>query len=507
MALLKTEIEPVYPPPAYTPVDTYHTQKLIDVHTNKPHIYEKSHFVQRKIPWEYTNTRYHDILFILVFSAVLCVFITISTDCLSYLYQMHKQNLNLIVLKYAVENEARNNFHNISSFFGLSLLVCLILGVLQLIGLVFFYRIFITCVFVLSTVTFTSLAIYFYYQFQYVLCGATLVAIIGFYFLVTVVYGKIAFSVEIVKIGSRILRSNMTIWLIYLCMFVINSIGMIFYSLVLYAAYIRWKDEPDLNLKYGMWMMVAFCGYYFNEIFTNSFHVIIGSICAKWYYESNVRDISVIHNTFFKCFGSICFGSLFASIVTILKDLIIFSKPNDKFMKYPFVKLLWRIFEMLIMLINYTVQYFNEYAFAYMAIHSKGYVKSSYKMYKMYNNKGFNTLISDSITKLVLKFYTFFVSFITATFTYCIIQSLKKPPHSIIIDETLMWYIVIASGIFAMQICRMITTMINAFVHVFFVCLIEHQEILQWTHPREYKAIIKYLPASHHYKPDNTNCS
>lgn len=501
MALQKIEVEPVYPPPAYTLVDTYHTENPPSVHidySDKTHLHEQSHFVQRKIPWEYTNTRYHDTLFMFVLGGIFCVFVTVSNDCLSYLYELNKGSLNLLLFKYAIDNDIKNNYHSIGLFFGISLSICLILGILQLIGLVFFYRIFITCIFVLSTFTFITLAVYFYYQFQYVLCGATLAIMMGFYLLITILYNKVAFSVEIVKIGSRIIRSNITIWLIYLAMFVINSIGMLLYSIIVYAAYLKWKEEPDLSIRYGMWMIVIFCGYYFNEVFTNSFHVIIGSICAKWYYESNVKDITVIHNTFLKCFGSICFGSLFASIISLLKDIILFNKPNDKFMKYPFVKLLWRLFEMLVLLINYTVQYFNEYAFAYMSIHSKNYMKSSYKMYKMYNTKGLSTLVSESIIKLVLKIYTVFVSVLTSTVAYCIIQQLKQPPHSLIIGDSLQWYIIVASGIFAMQICRMITTMINAFVHVFFVCLIENQDILQWTHPREYLAIAKYLPFSRH---------
>ncbi|TID29779.1 hypothetical protein CANINC_001638 [Pichia inconspicua] len=325
-----------------------------------------------------------------------------------------------------------------------------------------FYKAFIIGAFVLNLVVSTLLSIYFVQHEM----NRALIATIVFTLIVVIIAvklrKKILFSTVIIKIGSQMMRSTPSIWIVYMFMLTLNSVVMCSYFIILYTSYLTWKDDVDPNLKYYIGAFLIFSGYYLAEIFQNSTQVVVGAIVAKWYYESDVKTVKAIENTFFKCFGSICLGSLFSSIFSILKEVAILMKPSDKILQYPLLKPIWKAIQLIIFCLNYTLKYFNNYSFAYISIHSTGYIKASLKMYKLYCNKGYNTLISECIINLILKLYIVFSGISGAVISYLCLN-LIQPEFTIL--NPMGWLLVLASALLAMQISRMIALIINAYVY------------------------------------------
>jgi hypothetical protein len=445
-----------------------------------------------KIPWEIKEQRIHDWIFVPVFPLVVGAFGVLSYEA----------------LKTVVSNK---NYTRISDhIFKLGshgiLVTCVsvftlvfLLGFLQMLGMLLFYKFFISFIFTIGIFTCMGLIWYFYSYQQWLLCGVGAIWLTITFFWIHRISSKLKFSAELMKSGSKMMRSNVSIWIIYTIMFLANTLAVMFYCIVVSASYLAWKDEMDKTSKYCVGAWLVFSGYYMYEVFQNSMNVIIGSICAKWYFQSEVSDYKAILTPFGNCFGSICVGSLLASIVSFLKELILFSKPNDRLLQNPVIKISWKIAQLTMIFLDYTIQYFNQYAFSYIAVHCKGYFKSSYRMYRLYNNKGFSVLLSESIIKIVLQFYLVFSGCFSGTLAYITcrwyLSNMKVENVSAPVDVSiLIWTVVVASSLIALQISRMTALMINVYVHVFLVCVIEYPEILQNSHPEIHASLAGYLP-------------
>lgn len=488
-------------PPAYSLVDP-----LVVLHLAPPQLaFENEKVVptlltleedrSNRIPWEAKKTRFRDWLFIPLFFIVFAGLISISNASFQHVYQLHQQRLNFLW-----HNMTQSiSLTNIVMLCALTIVVGLFLGFLQLIGLMFFYKTFIVGVLTINCAVGSLLAFYFYQQQQYYLMIFVSLFTIAILLISWKLHKKILFSTQIIKIGSRLLRSTPSLWVVYLCMLIINTSFMCFYFTVLFTSFLTWKDEPDKQLKYGIAAFLIFTGYYLTEIFQNSIQVIVGTIVAKWYFLSNVDTLHTIYNTFMKCFGSVCFGSLFASVLRIFKEAITLTKPGDQIIKHPLLKPIWKLLEWIIIGLNYTIQYFNQYAYAYISIYSKGYIKSSYRLFKIYNLKGYDTLISECIIKIILKLYIIFTGITAGIIAYFCIELAQS---NYMLNRQCLWVLVIISSLLAMQISRMISMIINAYVHVLFLCLIQHRNIMQWTHPDEYACIAPYLPPQPPFRPN-----
>lgn len=482
MQLLHVEGGSFDGPPGYSLFDTARPLEVVQ---------PTSTFQGKKkaIPWEFKRTKFHDYIFVFVFIAVMVTYTLLAIDSIQYVYILHQQRLDSIWQNFVLNNKELN----LINFMVMGICViaaALFIGFLQLVGILLFYKAFVIGAFVLNLMVSTLLCIYFVQNEMFRAFFATLA-----FTLIVIIFAfklrkKFLFSTIIIKIGSQLMKSTPSIWIVYMFMLTLNSLVLCFYFIVLYTSYITWKNETDPNAKYYVTLFLVFSGYYFTEIFQNSTQVVIGAIVAKWYYGSDVKTTNAIKNTFVKCFGSICLGSLFSSIFSILKEIIILIKPSDKILQYPLLKPLWKLIQIIVFCLNYTLKYFNNYSFAYISIHSTNYLKSSLKMYKLYCNKGYSTLVSECIIYLVLRLYIVFSGITGAAIAYACIRLIQP---EFIIQNSSWWLLVAASALLAMQISRMIAMIINAYVYVLFVCLIQHRDIMMCTHPEEYKTIYPFL--------------
>lgn len=445
---------------------------------------------RNKIPWELRKTKFHDVLFIFLFLFVLGLFVIIAYENLENMYRIHEEKIQILLSRKKIYGDQGLLYLDTVFIVILLIFASFFIGCLQLIVLVFFCKVFIVSALVVNIIVGVILSVFFYHKNLWY----CLFAIILFTIIVLLIswrfYDKIAFSTCVIQLGSRIIRKNFSIWLFYIITLTINSTLSFIYFLVLFSTITTWKAQSDSSLEYSIYGFLIFSGYYFEEIFQNSIQLIVGSIFAKWYFNSNIITITALYNTFVKCFGSVCFGSLFVAFISVINKIILFMKPGDKIIKLTFFKLVWKPIQLSMHILNFALQRFNEYAFAYMAIYSCGYIKSSYKMFKIYNNKGFDTLISECIIKIILKLYIILSGIIGGVSIYVYIQFFE-PKYAK--DQTFTWFLVGVSLIVSLQTSRLIALIINAYVHTLFICLIEHNDVVYWSHPNEFYTVLNYM--------------
>lgn len=448
--------------------------------------------VRNKIPWELKRTRFHDPLFTLVFLVVVALFLGIAYVGFDNMYRLHRfqQILPSVILEKIPQVEVSD----LAVISIIALFSSLLLGFIQLISMLFVCKLFIMGALVLNCIVGLAASAYFYSEKQWKYFTVTAIYTFAIVYIAWKVHRRVSFSIKVIKLCSRMMRKKSSIWAIYLGMLVVNSLMLLFYVFVFYCVASTLKADPDFNNEYHVYLMLIFSGLYLSEIFQNSVQVIVGAICAKWYFNSDASTLRTVYNTFVKCFGSICLGSLLASMVTLLWEAFVFLRPNDKLLNVTLLKPLWKVIELSLYLLDIAVRYFNEYAFAYMAIYSRGYLKSSFKMFRIYNVKGYETLVNDCIIKLILRLYTVLSGILGGAMAYACLQLLGHPQYTP--SSSITWVLIVLSAVVAVQLSRMLSLIIDAYVHVLLICLVEHQDVLEWEHAQDeadFRAIQPYL--------------
>lgn len=492
------------PPPIYTLFDTnVETNMEREIPILDNFMYYQNTIpkpIQRKIPWELKKTRFRDPVFILSFIAVIVIFWSIAGTS----FDNFNKQYNFKNIIPSRDHQRVTELHNINilqlvflSIAGIS--VSLLFGLVQLISMLFICKLFIVGALVLNVIAGIAVSFHFYEEENWTYLVLTVLFTLMILGISWNIHKRVAFSNKMIKLCSRMIRENTSIWAIYLILILLHSIMFVVYFFVFYCVMSTIKLDgttkgENATNPYNIYAFLIFSGFYLTEIFQNSIQVIVGAICAKWYFGSDVSTTCLIYNTFVKCFGAICFGSLLASTVTTLKEFFVWMKPDNKALKLSLLTPIWVIVEFILFLLDIAIRYFNEYSFAYMSIYSKGYIKSSLKLFRIYNFKGYDTLVNDCIIKVILRLYLVFAGILGALTAYFCIQQLEPAVlHSS--NATVRWVLITLSTVMSVQLSRLLSLVINAHVHVLLLCLVQHRDVVESLHgeERDFRALAPYL--------------
>ncbi|GMM30693.1 hypothetical protein DAMA08_034380 [Martiniozyma asiatica (nom. inval.)] len=211
----------------------------------------------------------------------------------------------------------------------------------------------------------------------------------------------------------------------------------------------------------------------FWEVIKGMINLSSSSIFAKWYFYSKLTSFKTITTVSSNCFGSVCFGSLLVSIITLVREFLLALKNETKTHRNLVLWIVYFIIDGFLSFFEWLLQYFNAYSFSYMAIHCEGYLKSSSKIIKLFKIKGMDALANDCIIDTSLKLYLFIVT-VLGCFTSYIYTNRISP--KMIDDVKLTSLLVIISGFISLQIGRSLLSIITAGVHTIFICFAEYPD-------------------------------
>lgn len=450
-----------------------------------------------KIPWELKSTSFHDSVFIVIPISIIYIICLISYQNYNV---MIKSNRFDDLLSIGLLDKIRNmSIIQIECILIVFILISLFFALIQLVLILCFTKLFIFGAISLNLSLGISAMIYFYKEQLWKYFSGSLIFTLLIIFSSWKLHNRVKFSINIMNLASKLIQTNPSIWFIYVGAILIGSAVSLVYFFAVYCVISTLDKNLEKEKLYQLYFFLLFVGLYLNDINRNSVQLIVGSICAKWYFKSEVSTIIALYNTFVKCFGSICLGSLLATTITVLKDIFILMKPSNNALNFTLLKPIWKLIKYILFVIEIGVKYFNQYSISYMAIYSKGYIKSSFKLFNIYNFKGYDTLINDSIIKIILRLYIVFSGILGClTAVWCIhlfdLNLSLSSSHSIII--------IVISGFMSMQISTILSIILNGIVHVLLICLVEHQDVLAQEHysDKDIQSIQPYLTPYPAYK-------
>ena len=192
-------------------------------------------------------------------------------------------------------------------------------------------------------------------------------------------------------------------------------------------------------------------------------------------------------------FGSICFGSLIVSIIDTLKQILNLFKQslrsNQGNNKWAFILLF--LINALINALRWMAQYFNHYAYSYIALYGKPYLKAAKDTWNMIRVKGIDALINDSLINSALGFYSLFVSYISTLFAFLYLRFTKPSYNN---TGAFNGAFLAFAFVIALQICNITNEVINSGVSTFFIALANDPEVFQMSYPNEFNEILRAYP-------------
>ncbi|KAF6005851.1 hypothetical protein HII13_000122 [Brettanomyces bruxellensis] len=443
--------------------------------------------------------KYNDIPFTFWFLASTAGFIVVAVIAIRY-YHLHSSYEGSGI--HGSSNIVTLNSNTMIGFC-IVVAVALVLSILMLVLARYSARMFLIIGLICNFLFGLATAIY-YLSVGYYSAGIVFVIMAVFFgFCYWSMRSRIPFSASVLRIVVNVSTQFKSCYIVaVLGMIIIGAFSFLF-VITIVAVYTKWGDQSN-SAQYsqskliGLLVYVFYSGYYITEVMRTTIHVTLSGIYGTWYYLSKSDAGTPKHPalgsfrramTF--CFGSICFGSLIVSLIQLLRQLINIAKMQALGDGNGWAYCILLLVDAFAYVLDWCVRYFNHYAYSYIALYGKSYLKSARDTYHIFKYKGFDALINDCIIDTALGIYSFFAGFLAAFASYLYLRSTKPAYNS---DGSYYAPVVAFSFVVALQICNVISTVITSGTATFFLCLAKDPEVFQVSYPDDFNEILRNYP-------------
>ncbi|KAK6461977.1 plasma-membrane choline transporter-domain-containing protein [Scheffersomyces coipomensis] len=321
---------------------------------------------------------------------------------------------------------------------------------------------------------------------------------------------RIPLSATILTIAIDVMKAYPSTLVVSFVGMIISAAFSVLFSVVLVATYV--KFEPNNNNEacsagggscfqakvIGVLVFVMFAGYYISEVFRNIIHVTISGVYGTWYYLANsdqgaprLPALGALRRALTYCFGSISFGSLIVALIQLVRSLLQILRQSLLNNGEGWAACLVLIIDFLVSFVESLVRYFNHYAYCYIALYGKSYIKSAKDTFDLLRYKGMDVLVNDCFINTSLNLYALFVGYLTALLAYLYLRFTSPAYNS---DGNYYAPVIAFAFLIAGQITRVSLTVIESGTSSFFVALAKDPEIFQMTNRDKFDAIFRDYP-------------
>ncbi|GMM34786.1 Pns1 protein [Saccharomycopsis crataegensis] len=321
---------------------------------------------------------------------------------------------------------------------------------------------------------------------------------------------RIPFSGAVLSIVIDVMKDHPSVLLVSLLGVVISGAFSVFFAFVVTSTYVKFDDtssNPGCSVSggscsqstlIGVLVFVFFAGYYITEVIRNVIHTTISGVYGVWYYlsksdqgEPKNAAWGAFKRAMTYSFGSICEGSLIVAIISLIRQGINILRQNALANNEMCQAFLLCFLDMVVMVLEWLVRWFNHYAYSYIALYGTNYTSASKDVYELFRYKGFDAMINDCLINTALSFYSVFIAYVTALFVFLYLR-LTKPSYN---DSGSFYGPLVAFGfLIAGQIANVSTTVITSGTSTFFIALARDPEVFRLSYPEQFEEIFRTYP-------------
>lgn len=165
-----------------------------------------------------------------------------------------------------------------------------------------------------------------------------------------------------------------------------------------------------------MGLLLSF--YWTSQVLHNVVHTTIAGNVGTWWFSPLEGQsccspglTDSLRRSLTYSFGSICFGSLLAAIVQLLRNVVRNAAGNRR------GGIVTCIAQCLFYWVDRLLQYFNKWAFIYVGLYGYCYLEAGKNVFTLFKNRGFTVIISDGLVGRMLGMVCFCIGLINALVT------------------------------------------------------------------------------------------
>ncbi|TVY71175.1 Protein pns1 [Lachnellula suecica] len=248
----------------------------------------------------------------------------------------------------------------------------------------------------------------------------------------------------------------------------------------------------------GLIAFVTFAAYWITEVIKNIIHVTISGVYGSWYFCAQkpggfpkAATRGAFKRSMTNSFGSISFGSLLVAIIQCLRQACSIAQQNEAAQGNIVGQIMFCILGCFISLLDWAIQFINEYAFSYIALYGKAYIPAAKATWNMMKTRGVDALVNECLINPVLTMGAVFVAYACSFLAYLYLE-FTKPSYN---DGSAFTAVVMAFAfLVGLQICNIFLVPIKSGVATFFVAMSFDPEVLINDYPDLYRRLVDVYP-------------
>lgn len=323
---------------------------------------------------------------------------------------------------------------------------------------------------------------------------------------------RIPLSVAILKTVVDVMKRLPQVYFISFLGSILASAFAMLFSAVIVATYMKY-DPSQTNgtcaqgggsctksKLIGILVLVFFCGYYISEVLRNVIHCTVSGVYGCWYYMSKSDQgmprwpsFGSLKRALTVSFGSICFGSLIVSLIETAKTVFNLLRNGQitNVSDSAWAQCLFIVIDWIIGFLEWLARYFNHYAYCFIALYGKPYLRAAKETWYMLREKGMDALINDNLINIALGFFSLFASYMAALFAFLYLRFTSPSYNSGGgFNAPLMAF----SFVIALQICNIANETVRSGTATFFVALGNDPEVFRVSYPQRFDEIFRAYP-------------
>ncbi|CZR62558.1 probable protein PNS1 [Phialocephala subalpina] len=319
---------------------------------------------------------------------------------------------------------------------------------------------------------------------------------------------RIPFSVLMLQTVIDVSKNYGHVFLVSLIGGVIATAFAGWFSVTLVAVYFKYyPGSPGCDANgggcskakvIGLLVFITFAGYWITEVIKNVIHVSISGVYGSWYFCANKpggfpkgATRGAFKRAMTYSFGSISFGSLLVALIQILRQACSIAQQNEAAQGNIMGTIFFCILGCFIGLLDWAIQFINEYAFSYIALYGKAYITAAKATWTMMKDRGVDALVNECLISPVLTMGAVFVAYLSSFLAYLYL-SFTKPDYN---EGNAFTAVVMAFAfLIGLQIANIFLVPIKSGVSTFFVAMAFDPQVLINDFPDLYLRLIQVYP-------------
>ncbi|EKD15369.1 uncharacterized protein L3040_001736 [Drepanopeziza brunnea f. sp. 'multigermtubi'] len=256
--------------------------------------------------------------------------------------------------------------------------------------------------------------------------------------------------------------------------------------------------SPSNAKVIGLLVFITFAAYWITEVIKNVIHVTISGVYGSWYFCSQKptgvpkgATRGAFKRSMTYSFGSISFGSLLVAIIQMLRQACSIAQQNEAAQGNLLGSIFFCCLQCFIGLLDWAIQFINEYAFSYIALYGKAYIPAAKTTWTMMKDRGIDALVNECLINPVLTMGAVFVAYLCSFLAYLYL-SFTKPVYN---EGNAFTAVVMAfSFLIGLQIANIFLVPIKSGVATLFVAMAFDPEVLIYEYPDLWQRMIQVYP-------------